>query len=226
MKLTALFTMSAAAIALAMGLSTLPVFGHARYDSSTPSKGEILAVSPSMVEITFSNDIQKVSGTFGITVTRDRGADVTAGPSAVNDADRTKLSVPLQPGLADGRYVVNYKNVSDEDGDPYEGAFSFYINYQPNAVDLANDAQLEQIGAEDDPTPAGTAPATSPSSAATITTTTPPAEQETEVAASPTPTDLPDDEDDDSSALLIVAIVVAVVLIAVAGGVLVMRRRR
>ena len=61
------------------------------------------------------------------------------------------MSVPLQPDLADGRYVVHWNNVSDEDGDPAEGAFSFYVNYEPNAVDLENDEQLGQIGAEETP---------------------------------------------------------------------------
>lgn len=141
-------SLATAAVAVAI-LAVSPVLAHARYKSSVPSAGEVLAASPARVEITFTEQIQKVSGAFSIDVGRDRGAAVTSGPSIIDDDDRTKLSVPLQPGLEPGRYVVNWKNTSDDDGDPAEGAFSFYINKQPNAVDLENDRQLTQIGFED-----------------------------------------------------------------------------
>ena len=57
----------------------------------------------------------------------------------------------MQPG----RYVVNWKNVSDADGDPRAGAFSFYVSKQPNANDLENDKQLESVGAEAETPAAG-----------------------------------------------------------------------
>jgi methionine-rich copper-binding protein CopC len=160
----AITLMALAAVAL---LNAKPVFAHARYKSSTPGTGQILTASPARVEITFTEQIQKVSGTYGIEVTRDRGAAVISGPAVVNDADRTHLSVPLQTGLGPGRYVVNWKDTSDADGDPVTGAFSFYINTQPNAVDLENDRQLAQIGFEDVTATAGT------SSTATASTPAP-----------------------------------------------------
>jgi hypothetical protein len=170
-----------AVMATALLASPLSASAHARYKSSTPGKGEVVRASPARVEITFTQDIQKVGGTYGIEVTKDRGASVTAGPAVVDEQDRSKLSVPLQPNLDPGRYVVNYKNVSDEDGDPFNGAFSFYLNYQANAVDLENDRQLEAVGAEletpgatsspaGNPTASGTAVATQPTRAATPTT--------------------------------------------------------
>ena len=134
-----------------------PALAHAQYDSSTPGIGEQLTAAPTEVSITFTQEIQKVAGTYDIVVNVDRGLTVTAGPAVVNDADRTIMSVPLLGNLEDGRYVVRWKNVSDADGDPLEGAFSFYLNHIPNAVDLANDEQLAQIGAE--PTAAAETPA-------------------------------------------------------------------
>ena len=151
-----------------------PVFAHARYKSSTPGTGEVLAASPARVDIVFTQELQKVSGTYGIEVTRDRGAAITTGPAVVADTDRTKLSVPLQADLGPGRYVVNWKNVSDADGDPATGAFSFYVNTQPNAVDLENDKQLEQIGFEPETPAAGTTPEAgqTPQSGATASAST------------------------------------------------------
>lgn len=147
------------AISLLALARPISVEAHARYESSSPAKGEILAVSPDEVEITFSQDIQRITGKYGIQVVKDRGPSVTAGPAVVDDANRTRMSVPLQPDLPDGRYVVNWNNVSDDDGDPLEGAFSFYVNYQPNTVDLANDEELALIGEEGTPATTDTASA-------------------------------------------------------------------
>jgi len=121
---------------------------HARYKSSTPGAAEVLAASPARVSITFTQDIQKVAGTYEIRVARDGVSSVASGAAVLDDADRATMSVPLQPDLLPGRYVVNWKNVSDADGDPAMGAFSFYVKTQPNAVDLQNDQQLAAVGAE------------------------------------------------------------------------------
>jgi hypothetical protein len=167
-----------------------------------------------VVEITFTQEVQRISGTFGIEVVRDRGQSVTAGPAEVNADDRTTISVPLEPDLSPGRYVVRWTNVSDVDGDPAEGAFSFYLNAEPNTVDLQNDEQLEQIGAEDE-TPVADetleADATSPATAG-------PSQPE----SSPTlqPIGGPEGdviEDDDGVTALVVIVIVAVVAVALAG---------
>jgi methionine-rich copper-binding protein CopC len=138
------------AIALAIQLwGAVPVLAHAPYQSSSPAKGARVPISLARVEVTFTGDIRTVTGAYDLQVNRDRGGSVTAGPPAVDDADRSKLSVPLRPNLDAGRYVVRWKNVSDDDDDPAEGAFSFYIgDYTPTTVDLENDARLELVGAE------------------------------------------------------------------------------
>lgn len=215
--------------AAAAMLAVSPAFAHARLKSSTPAAGEAITASPARVEITFTQEIQKIAGEYGITVVKDRGLDVTAGPTVVDDADRTKMSVPLQPGLANGRYVVHWKNTSDEDGDPAEGAFSFYLNYTPNAVDLASDAQLAALGEEPTPTPGasgtaatGATPATTPGTGATsaapsaeatgavITAATP--------SASPTATATDDGGGSDTTQYVIIAIAIAIIVVVAFGG--------
>ena len=157
---------TAIALALSLAISVLLAVGtahtalaHSRYKSSTPGIGEIAQDSPPQVDITFTQSIQKVTGTFDLSVARDGGGSVTAGAPVLDEQDRSKLSVPLQPNLPPGRYVVNWKNVSDDDGDPAEGAFSFYIRTQPSSTDLANDRQLAQIGVEEETPPANAATA-------------------------------------------------------------------
>jgi methionine-rich copper-binding protein CopC len=202
---------------------------HARYEDSTPARGERLTVSPPEVEITFTQEVQKITGSFDIQVGRDRGASATAGPAVVSDDDRRIVSVPLQPDLPPGRYVVQWNNVSDEDGDPAEGAFSFYLNHEPTTVDLDNDAQLEQIGAEDETPAAGETPGVAP----TEDGTAPSPESTAGGPSTPVPTFMPiggpegDVIDDDDSALWIVIIVgVIAVVVVIAGGAFVWSRRR
>lgn len=175
----------------AMAIATLfwgaaPVLAHAALKGSSPAKGAQVPLSPARVEIAFTNGIQTAAGTYDILVNKDRGSSVTAGPAVVDATDPSRLSVPLKPGLAPGRYVVNWKNVADEDGESGEGAFSFYVgDYTPTTIDLANDAQLELVGAEKDETPgtsdtplssedtpaAGRTAATTPAAVATVTVT-------------------------------------------------------
>lgn len=131
---------------------------HAHYKSSTPAKGEVIAAPPSQVAVVFTQAIQKVAGTYSLEVEKDDGTSVAAGPAAITESDRTRMSVPLQPALGAGRYVVHWANISDDDGDPGEGAFSFYIQKQPSADDLANDRELESIGVEPETTTSAETP--------------------------------------------------------------------
>jgi methionine-rich copper-binding protein CopC len=193
---------------------------HARYERSSPGKGEVLTSPPASVEITFTQEIQKIAGTYGIEVNKDRGPDATAGPAVVDDNDRRKLSVRLQPGLSPGRYVVRWKNVSDADGDPAEGAFSFYIGQGPNAVDLENDRQLEQIGAEEEtPQATGTSATAAATSAATPGTTRPAA------TATPASAGASGDGDSNTGLWVLLGVVAAGIVVGGTGGYFFVRRR-
>lgn len=211
-----------AAIALGVGLlATSGVSAHARYESSTPAKGEVLSASPAQVTIKFSQDVQKITGTYGIDVVLEpgggpTGASATAGTAVLNDDDRSMMSVPLQSALSPGRYVVRWTNVSDEDGDAAEGAFSFYVGVQPTEADLAADAALEDIGEQETPAASptsGAPPTAAPTTPAASATATPAAEGD-------------DDDDDGGNTGMIVAIVVIVVLVAVVAGGAAVRLRR
>src|SRR2546421_11821147 len=108
-------------VLLAASMVPRVALAHAHYKTSTPGIGEIGQDQPPQVDITFTQSIQKVSGTYDLAVTRDGAGPVTTGPPVLDEQDRSKLSVPLQPDLAPGRYVVKWKNVSDDDGDAATG---------------------------------------------------------------------------------------------------------
>jgi copper resistance protein C len=202
----------AAAILMAPGVAS----AHARLKSSTPAVGEVLQTSPAQVSITFTQEIQKVAGTYDIQVTKDRGPGVTSGPAAIDEADRAIMSVTLQPSLPAGRYVVTFKNVSDADGDPFTCSYSFYVQTPPTAVDQANDQQLA-AGCEGEGTPApGETPAASaPAGGGTVTA------PETPAAVTPVATaDAPSSSSGGSNTgrNVIIAISIAIVAVIAVGG--------
>lgn len=191
---------------------------HARLKSSSPAKGEVVATSPSRVSITFSQDIQKITGSYGIDVTDESGAAVTAGAAAVQEDNRSILSVALQPNLADGRYVVKYRNVSDADGDPFEAGYAFYVGAPPTAEQLTLDAQLEPSELSATQTFVARSDATS-----TVTPKRTPAVTVPSVTPVAQPTTGSDDGGSNTTLLLAFGVVGAIVL---GGGVLLVLRRR
>lgn len=203
--------------AAALFSNAMPAYAHADYKSSTPAAGEILAASPPEVSITFTTDIQKITGTYGIEVTDATGGDATSGPAVLDAADRTLLTVGLRPSLPPGRYVVDWTNSSDADGDPNEGAFSFYVATQPTAADLAADAEL--VGEEE---PGGTA--TTQQGGATPDTTASPTGTSGAVrtvepdGTAIVPSTADTDDDGGNTATIVVGIVAVAAMIVALGG--------
>ena len=187
------------AAALCLGLAAIPVSAHGRYKSSMPKKGEVLAAPPTSVEIVFTQQLQKVAGTYGIEVTDTEGASVTPNRALLDEADRSRMTVALNPDLEPGRYVVRWHNISDEDADPAEGAFAFYVGVEPTPPDLDADRALAKVGSE----------GATPTTVATIAAVETPMSQ----------------DDDGDSAMLIGGVAIAAVIVAVIGAAVVVRRR-
>jgi len=183
---------------------------HARLSTSTPAVGEVLAASPAEVSITFTEDVQKIMGTYGIDVIDESGANVTAADAALSDSDRRVLTVALTANLPVGRYVVEYKNVSDSDGDAFEGSYAFYVGREPTSAERAADAELGSAPEEEaTPTAAATtsAPTTKAPTAGVPTTSG--------VTAVASPSAQPSDDDDSGGDLTMILVVSAIVLVAV-----------
>lgn len=115
---------------------------HARYDHSTPAQGAVVQTSPARVDIFTAQEMKKQQGADEITVTDATTSRVDTGDTTVDDKDRKHFSVGLKPNLPPGRYLVSFKNVSDEDGEADHGQFAFYIGAGPDAKQKAADAKL------------------------------------------------------------------------------------
>ena len=195
-----------AAVLLALVAVPQLASAHARYKSSTPGKSEVVQTPPTQVEITFTEEIQKIADAYNMTVTDANGAIASNGPAVINEQDRTKMSVPLASSLPPGRYVVHWNNVSDADGDPFAGAFAFYVGTQPTPADVAADAALAAAEAPE---------ATDTAAPGAATSTKAPSTGPASPAASATPTG----SGGGGNAVLNVGVVVVVaVVVVVVGG--------
>ncbi|MEX2324596.1 MAG: copper resistance protein CopC [Nitriliruptoraceae bacterium] len=99
-----------------------PAMGHAVLIESVPRDGAALEVAPERVILTFSEPVTVPSG--GVRVFDADATRVDLGPAQLGDA--TQAGVDLQPGLADGAYVISWRVVS-ADSHPVSGVFTFTV---------------------------------------------------------------------------------------------------
>lgn len=126
---------------------------HARFDHSTPSPGQVLQTAPARIDIYTVQDMRKISGANVITVSGPNGAQVDDGNTVVDDANRLHVSVGLKPNLPSGRYLVNFKTLSDQDGEMDHGSYAFYIGTQPTIAQKDQDQKLALTSQAEDVTP-------------------------------------------------------------------------
>ena len=103
---------------------------HSAYVRSTPGADAVIASAPAKVEIWFSQELFRRKGENTIRVSGPDGQEVSNGETTIDDDDRTHIWVELSPNLPAGKYLVEWKNISVEDGHTTEGSFSFSIDPQ------------------------------------------------------------------------------------------------
>jgi methionine-rich copper-binding protein CopC len=111
-----------------VGTATL-VSAHARYDSSTPAAGSTVSTLPSTLQVNFTEELASAK----FTITGPGGATLVDAPGTIDLAHRTNASIALKDGGA-GQYTVVWHNVSGDDGDPNDGAFTFTVAAAPGAA--------------------------------------------------------------------------------------------
>lgn len=118
----------AVAVLLMAGAALLvaapPASAHARLEGSDPIPGEVRAVAPKEVTLTFGEPVERADG--AVQVFDDHLHLVTTGPVTTVGAEGNRLSVSLPPNLATGTYTVNWQ-VSSTDTHPVSGSFRFSI---------------------------------------------------------------------------------------------------
>jgi methionine-rich copper-binding protein CopC len=132
------------------------VAAHAEPESANPPIGGTVTEPPTQVEVSFSQEVVRQGDSSSITVIDAAGANVTTGPSEVDDLDRTIIRVGLQPDLPNGVYTVQWQTVSASDGDTASGSFVFTVSAAPPTA-TAEETPAAEVTQE--PTPVETAEA-------------------------------------------------------------------
>lgn len=94
------------ALALAFLLTPHPAQAHADYERSDPAAGAVIPSAPDAVDIWFSQELFRREGENWIIVLGPDGAEVHEGEAQIDDDDRARMWVALQPDLRDGEYQV------------------------------------------------------------------------------------------------------------------------
>ncbi len=118
-----------------------PASAHAVLVSTTPGESARLDTAPAEVTLRFSEGV-----TLGAGYARVLTADGTRVDTDEASADGGTVTIPLDPELADGGYLVTYRIVS-ADSHPIQGAWSFVVGdgelVAASAVDDSADRLVE-----------------------------------------------------------------------------------
>ena len=111
-----------------IGFTPQTASAHALYQRSTPAKDAVIAHAPAQVDIWFEEELFRHAGDNVIEVYGPRNKRVDNNDTALDDDDRTHLTVTLQNDLPDGVYTVRWRNVSADDNHAANGEFTFTVN--------------------------------------------------------------------------------------------------
>ena len=127
---------------------------HAKVNKAIPAIGSTVSQAPTTVTVFTLENINPDPNKSNLFIYSPAGDLISQGNAKVSLTNPREMSITIKPDTANlnGVYVVQWKTVSAQDGDPDQGAFVFTVN--PGAVAT--------------PTPA---PTTSTSQATTPSTT-------------------------------------------------------
>ncbi|MCY3887589.1 MAG: copper resistance protein CopC [Chloroflexi bacterium] len=137
---------SIAAIAVVIGGLLWPshVEAHASYVRSEPAFAAELATAPDRIDLWFSQQLFRRQGANTIRLLDSSGTARLVSEALIDSADRQHLFSSVAEPLPPGRYIVEWTNLSAEDGDADSGRYSFYVLYPPTAADRASDRALAE----------------------------------------------------------------------------------
>jgi copper transport protein len=126
---------------------------------SDPSDGAALDQAPAQVQVWFNEEMQTGESTLRVVDASGQPVDLGDGGVNLDDAYHASMLASL-PSLPDGAYTVRW-HVVLLDGDPSDGAFTFYVGEKPASEAVA--ASVESVPPADPaaPEPVAAIPASS-----------------------------------------------------------------
>ena len=120
-----------------------PASAHTTLVSADPAVDSFTSVWPSSIELTFGEDLAKITGSASnfVTVTNAAAVELNAGEVAVDGA---KISVPVSTNEISGPVLVSYR-ISAQDGHVVEGQYSFnFRGSKPSVNAPGGDEESEE----------------------------------------------------------------------------------
>lgn len=124
-----------AAILGGLALPAGDVVAHAEPERAEPPINGIVATAPTVVAVWFSQEVS--TGNVTLTVIGPSGQTVDQGDTTLDlqDLERRRVTISLQPALGPGTYTVQWQTLSAEDDESAAGTFNFTIHAEtPNAT--------------------------------------------------------------------------------------------
>ena len=111
-----------------------PASAHTTLVSADPAVDSFTSVWPASIELTFAEDLAKISGATSnfVTVTNAAAVELNTGSAVVAGA---KISVPVAPNTVTGPVLVSYR-ISAQDGHVVEGEYSFNFQGSKPAISV------------------------------------------------------------------------------------------
>ncbi len=134
------------------------VLAHADYDRSVPSADEVVSQAPQQVQVWFTQELFRREGQNSLEVYGPDDQRVDQDDAAIDDDDRTLMTVSLQSALADGVYTVRWRTLSADDGDEAEGEFQFTIQADEPGAEATPTAAPTKAAENVQPSPTSTTP--------------------------------------------------------------------
>jgi methionine-rich copper-binding protein CopC len=101
--------------------------GHGTLVKSDPKDGTVDERPPPRVQAWFNSELESAGS--GMTVLGPDGRPVLGAEGGVDldDVEHASIKAVLPPGLPPGKYRVQWRTTSVEDGDQNEGTFGFEV---------------------------------------------------------------------------------------------------
>ena len=112
--------------------TTIPA--HAKVNKAIPTIGSTISQAPTTVTVFTLENINPDPNKSNLFIYSPAGDLISQGNARVSLTNPREMSIAIKPDPANlhGVYVVQWKTVSAQDGDPDQGAFVFTVN--PGAV--------------------------------------------------------------------------------------------
>src|SRR5215472_256102 len=119
-------------VGIASAHTTYPA--HAKVNKAIPAIGSTISQAPTTVTVFTLENINPDPSKSNLFVYSPAGDLISQGNAKVSLTNPREMSITIKPDNANlnGVYVVQWKTVSAEDGDPDQGAFVFTV--QPGAA--------------------------------------------------------------------------------------------